>query len=337
MGNFLSRREFLERSSYGAAVVGLAMQAPSADRMFVSQNGAVAPRTPWPDSARMAARVGYGGIDWNLNSAKEAGLEPTRALFAELKLIPTICGLPMNAQLAFGDEAAFKSALPNLATDAAFASAVGCHNMMLVLTPQSAQPRDERRRLVVARLRDIAAVLEKSGVRLGLEFLGPLCMRSEAGCGPAGGGRGANATPPPGAPPPVPAPRIPFVWTLPDTVALGVDSGPNVGAVLDVWHWYHSGGTTADILATDKDRIIHVHLSDARPMPAEEVRDNMRLMPGEGQIDITGFLQALQKIGYIGGVAPEPLGRIPADMAPEDASKLGLATTTAALKRAGVI
>ena len=28
------------------------------------------------------------------------------------------------------------------------------------------------------------------------------------------------------------------------------DSGPNVGVTLDAWHWYHSGGTVADILAT---------------------------------------------------------------------------------------
>jgi sugar phosphate isomerase/epimerase len=110
-----------------------------------------------------------------------------------------------------------------------------------------------------------------------------------------------------------------------------------VGVVLDIWHWYHSGGTVADILATEKERIVHVHLSDARAMPPADVRDNMRLMPGEGQIDVSGFLQALNRIGYAGGVAPEPLGRIPAEMAPEEASKLGLDTTLAAMKKAGLL
>ena len=119
-------------------------------------------------------------------------------------------------------------------------------------------------------------------------------------------------------------------------MALGRDSGPNIGVVLDIWHWYHSGGTVADILATDPKRIVHVHLSDARPMAAEDVRDNMRLMPGEGSIDTTGFLKALAAIGYEGGLAPEPLGRIPADMAPEHASRLGYQTTLAALRRAGI-
>ena len=63
----------------------------------------------------------------------------------------------------------------------------------------------------------------------------------------------------------------------------------------------------------------------------------MRLMPGEGVIDTNGFFQALQKIGYDGGVAPEPLGpRIPMDMSGEEAAKLGYDTTLAAMKKAGV-
>ena len=337
MESLVSRREFIERTTCAAAAFAVMPQATPAARMFISQNGAVAPRTQWPDSARMAARVGYGGIDWSLGPAKTAGLEATRAIFAETKLRPTIVGLPMNGQVAFGEEAAFKTALSTLADDAAFAAAVGCHNMMLVLTPQSSQPRDERRKLVVERLTAIGAVLQKSNVRLGLEFLGPLYFRSPVA--PAGGGRGGRQGAPaadPATPPPPPPLRIPFIWTLPETVALGKDSGPNVGAVLDIWHWYHSGGTVADILATEKERIVHVHLSDARAMEPADVRDNMRLMPGEGQIDVTAFLQALRKIGYTGGVAPEPLGRIPMDMAPEEASKLGFDTTLAAMKKASI-
>jgi sugar phosphate isomerase/epimerase len=62
----------------------------------------------------------------------------------------------------------------------------------------------------------------------------------------------------------------------------------------------------------------------------------MRLMPGEGIIDLTGFLRAVQKVGYDGGVAPEPLGRIPMDMSGEDAAKLAYDTTRAIMQKAGV-
>jgi sugar phosphate isomerase/epimerase len=91
-----------------------------------------------------------------------------------------------------------------------------------------------------------------------------------------------------------------------------------------------------DILAAGKERIVHVHLSDAKPALPEEVRDNQRFMPGEGSADLTGFLQALKKIGYTDGISPEPLGRIPPDMPPEESAKLGLDTTLAAMKKAGV-
>ena len=51
-----------------------------------------------------------------------------------------------------------------------------------------------------------------------------------------------------------------------------------------------------------------------------------------------GFLRSLQKIGYVDGVAPEPLGpRIPMDMPGEEAAKLGFDTTYSAMKKAGVI
>ena len=79
------------------------------------------------------------------------------------------------------------------------------------------------------------------------------------------------------------------------------------------------------------------HVSDAKPAPPEEVRDNQRFMPGEGVIDLTGFFQALKKIGYEDGVSPEPLGRVPAEMPPEEGARLGLETTLAVMRKAGVI
>ena len=85
-----------------------------------------------------------------------------------------------------------------------------------------------------------------------------------------------------------------------------------------------------------RSRIVHVHVSDAKPAPPEEVRDNQRHMPGEGVIDLVGFFQALKKIGYVDGVSPEPLGRVPADMPAEEGARLGLETTLAVMKKAGL-
>ena len=71
-------------------------------------------------------------------------------------------------------------------------------------------------------------------------------------------------------------------------------------------------------------------------MPADQVRDNQRVLPGEGVIDLISFFQALKKIGYDDGVSPEPLGRIPKDMPPEEGARLGLASALGVMRQAGV-
>lgn len=316
MRALLTRRDFLERAALSSAVLACARPAAAADAMFVSLNGAVTRGVSGLDKIRLAAKLGYGGVDWDLGPAKTAGLEAMKALFSELKIRPTITNLPMARPLPFGGEqAAFQQALTQLGDDAAFCAAIGCQRMMLVLSPTGPLPKEEQRNVVRDRMAAVSEVLQKSKLRLGLEFLGVQQFRM-----------GREGAPPPN----------PFIWTLPETVALAKDCGPNIGAILDVWHWHHSGGTVADILATNKDRIVHVHISDARPQPPEEVRDNQRVMPGEGSIDLVGFLQALKKIGYTDGVSPEPLGRVPAEMSAEDGAKLALETTLAVMKKAGV-
>jgi len=316
MRTCLTRRAFLERVALTSAALAWAQPSAAADAMFVSLNGAVTRGVGGFDKARLAAKIGYGGVDWDLGPAKTAGVDATKALFADLKIKPTITNLPMARPLPFsGEQAVFQQALPQLADDAAFCAAIGCQKMMVVLSPTGPVPKEEHRKVVRDRLAAISEVLRKSEVRLGIEFLGVQQFRA----GRAGG-------PPPN----------PFIWTLPETVALAKDSGSNLGVILDVWHWHHSGGTTADIVAAGKDQIVHVHVSDAKPQPPEEVRDNQRVMPGEGAIDLVGFFQALKKVGYTGGVSPEPLGRVPAEMSPEEGAKLALDTTLAVMKKAGV-
>jgi sugar phosphate isomerase/epimerase len=313
----ISRREFLQRTAATAAVMTAGAHAIRAQSgMFISlPPWAVARNVGWPEQARLAARVGYGGIDWAFQPARQAGVDATRALLAELKIRPTITNLPVQNALG-GEDAAFTSRLPQLADDAAFAAAIGCRNFQLVLpaAAPAGQSKEERWKTVRDRVAAISEELAKHGMRLGLEFLGPLVFRTRPGSG------------------------VPFVWTLPETLKLAAESGPNIGVTLDAWHWHHSGGTAADILAAGASRIVHVHVSDAREMAPEAVQDDMRLLPGEGIIDLPGFFGALGKIGYQGGVAPETIGpRIPATMAPEESARLALDATAAVMKKAGVL
>ena len=310
----LNRREFLERAALTAAMLAAVSPASAAGGMYVSLNGTLVNKPnqplPWQDFVRLAGKVGYGGVDVNLGAARKDGVDATRALLAEAKVKPAIANLPV--QFAAADEAVFQEGLKGLDEQAKFAAAIGLERMMAVLSPGSPVPKAERHTFIKQRLTPVAEVLAKSNIRLGLEVLGVLQFR----------------TPPRSA--------HEYIFTLPETVALAKELGPNIGVVLDIWHWHHSGGTVADILATPSSRIVHIHISDAKAQPPEEVRDNGRLMPGEGIIDGTGFFQALKKIGYEGGISPEPLGRVPAEMPPEEGARLGLDTTLAVLKKAGI-
>ena len=91
-----------------------------------------------------------------------------------------------------------------------------------------------------------------------------------------------------------------------------------------------------DILSAGKQFVVHTQLADAPDLPPEKILDNERLMPGEGVANLTGFLQALKKIGYQDGVSPEVFGRGLKDMPPEEGAKLGLSATLSVMRRAGV-
>ncbi len=304
----MTRRDFA-RSAASAAVLGAAGRVPAAGRrMYVSLNSSLTGnKIAWPDFARLAAKVGYGGVDLNLGAAMKEGVDATRALLRELKLQPACCGCPVNAGR---DEAAFKAGMERLDEAAAFAAAVGCSRMTAILPAASRTPKDELLKMYKERYTAVGAVLVKHKVRLGFEFLGPLQFRTRQ--------------------------PYEFLWNMNDVVAFCKECGPNMGLLLDAWHWRHAGNTVQDILRAGKSRIVTVHVSDCAKMPPEEVRDNQRLLAGEGASDLVGFFKALKQVGYTDGVSPEPLGRIPAGASPEEGARMGLESTLAVMKKAGV-
>jgi sugar phosphate isomerase/epimerase len=77
-------------------------------------------------------------------------------------------------------------------------------------------------------------------------------------------------------------------------------------------------------------------VDDAPDLPPEKIRDDERLLPGEGVINLVGFLQALQKIGYQDGLSVEVFGRGLKNYPPEQAAKMGLDASLQVFKKAGV-
>jgi sugar phosphate isomerase/epimerase len=157
------------------------------------------------------------------------------------------------------------------------------------------------------RLREIAAVAEGHGLRFGLEYVGTKSLRMRQ--------------------------TYQFVHTMAETKELIAEIGkPNVGFVLDSWHWWTADETAADILTLTNHDVVSCDLNDApKGIPKVEQQDGSRELPGAtGEIDIKSFLQALVKIGYDGPIRAEPFNKAVNDMDDEGAC----ATVAEAMRQA---
>jgi len=96
----------------------------------------------------------------------------------------------------------------------------------------------------------------------------------------------------------------------------------NVGLAIDCFRLF-SGGSDASLIARLRpERIFVVQLSDAEDRPREELRDEMRLLPGTGALPLDEMLGALKQIGYDSAISvellrPEYWERDPAELARE--------------------
>src|SRR5580658_1288717 len=95
--------------------------------MYLSLNSTlVAGRVPWPEFARLAARVGFEGVDVSTSGVMKEGLDATRSLLGQTKLAAAVAGLPVEFR---EDDEAFKRDLVNLEPAAQFVAAIGCPRM----------------------------------------------------------------------------------------------------------------------------------------------------------------------------------------------------------------
>lgn len=318
MHTTVTRRDFLKVTGGTAALAAAGSPGLAAGGgMFVtmrSLNGFWAAGAPpwtveWQEFARVAARAGYGGVDGlPFASMVKDGPEKVRALLSELKLRVGFLGCPANP--AATDNAAFEASLKRLDEVCQFASAIGCPRLVTAILSSSDIPKDEWRKRVLGRMNAMSPILERHKVRVAIENLAPLHFRKRL--------------------------KYEFLYTVPEIVALCKESGPSWGLCLDAWHWHHSGGTVKDIIAAGKSQVIVVHLDDSKKLSPEDVKDNERLLPGEGVINLNGFLKALKQIGYEGHVSPEPLSRFPVGTTPDEVVKKTLEATVAVMRKARI-
>ncbi len=264
-------------------------------------------RAGWPEMARLAHEAGFSGVEVPVVAALKDGAKKTLEVLSANGVKPGAIGLPVEIRK---DDATFEKDLAVLGEAAEFAKAIGCPRMATWIMSSAEIPKAEQRQLMKGRLTKVCAVLAKSNVRLGLEFLGPLHIRK----------------------------RFPheFIWKMPEMLEFARECGPNCGLLLDSWHWHHAGATPEDILKAGKAGIVHVHLADAPDLPPEKIMDNERLLPGEGVVNWKGFFGALKQIGYRDAVSPEVFGRGLKDMPLGEATRITREAAHKVMKQNGV-
>jgi sugar phosphate isomerase/epimerase len=317
MEGAMKRREFLAQSTLVAAATltggpGAFAQAPT--RRFtlnlVCGMIGVAAKTQAEVNA-LAERHGFESVEARGDELARLSANELAALAADMKSKGIVWGagfLPNGTRV---DAATYDEGIKALPALAAGWQRAGVTRVGTWISPGS-NDLTYRQNFArhVARGREIAKVLGDHGVRLGLEYVGTPTARRK--------------------------PKHSFIHTMAESRELFAEIGqPNVGLILDSWHWFTAGDTPADILALKPADIVAVDMNDAPAgIPVDQQLDNQRELPcATGVIDMAAFASALVTLGYDGPARAEPFNQA-LNALDDDAA---CAKTIEALKKAAAL
>ena len=193
-----------------------------------------------------------------------------------------------NMPVAFrGDEEAFKDGMAKLPATAAALARAGLKSCITYIMPcHDSLTYLENFKLHRQRLGEIAKVLADHGLALGMEYVGTQSLRNRR--------------------------RFPFIHTLRESLELiHAMAIPQVGLVLDSWHWHNAGDTAQDLRLLKPSQVISVELNDAQTDVArEDLQDGSRELPvATGVIDTGRFLNTLAAMGVKAPLMAEPFNQ----------------------------
>ena len=253
------------------------MPTPDATAPYLCLNrGTCGGNLPLEQFVKLAADAGFDGADVDLGYAEQhGGANALADLFATRGLrfggwgLGNWRGSPEDAE----------SALAALDAHARLAAELKIDACATWLMPSSDRPLMDNWAFHVERLAPCAEVLASHGLRLGLEFVSPYHLRKQ---GPHE-----------------------FIFTPGQMLELAAAVGENVGLLVDCFHLHCAASPMSELTAIPADKIVLAHLNDAPKLPLYEVKDGERLLPGQGGIDLRGFIDALRQSGYVGPLSLE--------------------------------
>jgi 2-keto-myo-inositol isomerase len=275
--------------------------------MELGLNGATTLKADLATDIAVAGRAGFDFIEvW---AAKLLGYLDRGGLPALRRDLRTagVKAATLNSveRITFNDPSGRIRMLEDFTRLCRVAEAIECETVLVVPSPR---PRGvsgaaiERESIRV--LRELSRLAKPFGVRLAYEFLGF-----------------ADCT----------------VNTLAQCAAIVEKVGrPNVGLVLDTFHFFAGGSTLASIRAVDPRRIFMVHVNDVERAPRRRMHDALRLYPGQGIIPLRAILRELRAIGYGGKVSVEIFRPQYWSRAPLQVAREARRTSLALLREAGL-
>jgi sugar phosphate isomerase/epimerase len=245
----------------------------------------------------LAVKHGFGGVDPDVGYFRGLGgpaaIAEHAAAVAERGLRWGIAGLPVPLT-APAEE--FRAALATLPETLGLLSAAGVSSVGTWLRPMHDELSYRRNWVLhVSRLQLVADLLADAGLRLGLEYIGPKTFWSTE--------------------------RFPFIHSIGEALELIAEVGrPNIGLILDTYHWYTAGEAAIDLVGLSDADIVSVDINDARDdRQRDEQQDLDRRLPGStGVIDLGGFMDAVRAAQYSGPVKVEPFMKSLAEQPVDD-------------------
>lgn len=263
----------------------VASTGSTANAFFTSLSpGALGFDPGFPTVVDLATKFEFEAVDPDLRHLRTLSEEELAKLSDQLEdrgLRWGVAGVPVDLT---AEATTFARQLAELEAHAATLAAAGVVRAGTWIRPMS-DTLTYRRNFArwVERVALVDEVLAAAGIRFGLEYVGPKTFWSTE--------------------------RYPFVHTLAELRELLAAVGsPNVGVILDSFHWYTAGETADDIRQLSGDQVVSVDLNDAPAgLERDEQQDLSRMLPGAtGVIDLASFVGALRDIGYAGPVKVEP-------------------------------
>jgi sugar phosphate isomerase/epimerase len=239
--------------------------------MYICLNRATAGASlPFDQFVELAAGAGFGGADVDLGWARRHSLAALRELFASRGLRFGGWGVPFDWRA--DDESKIRDGLKELEQFAGHARELKIDSCATWIMPSSDRPLIENWNFHVARLRPVARALADQGLRLGLEFVAPYHLRRHF--------------------------KHEFIFTPGQMLELAADVGDNAGLLVDSFHVHAAGSPWEELSQIPANKIVHVHINDAPPVPVNQLLDAERRLPGEGVLDLNSFLGSLRRAGY---------------------------------------